>query len=117
MACAAVGGPGEAVRFSRFTRATLDWVDPLEQAEELVEKLVDFARRQPEPPVLFYQGDDSLLFVSRNRDRLAPALRFVVADSELVEDLVDRSEEHTSELQSLRHIVCRLLLEKKKHSQ
>src|SRR5262245_65268487 len=29
--------------------------------------------------------------------------------------LVDhRSEEHTSELQSLRHLVCRLLLEKKK---
>src|SRR5262245_64451141 len=29
--------------------------------------------------------------------------------------LVTRSEEHTSELQSLRHLVCRLLLEKKKH--
>src|ERR1035438_10693292 len=28
--------------------------------------------------------------------------------------IVDRSEEHTSELQSLRHLVCRLLLEKKK---
>src|SRR5262245_62636487 len=27
----------------------------------------------------------------------------------------DRSEEHTSELQSLRHLVCRLLLEKKKN--
>src|SRR5258705_7777397 len=27
---------------------------------------------------------------------------------------VFRSEEHTSELQSLRHLVCRLLLEKKK---
>src|ERR1035441_10776797 len=27
-----------------------------------------------------------------------------------------RSEEHTSELQSLRHLVCRLLLEKKKYS-
>src|SRR5437899_9355842 len=27
---------------------------------------------------------------------------------------VCRSEEHTSELQSLRHLVCRLLLEKKK---
>src|ERR1035441_10997060 len=26
-----------------------------------------------------------------------------------------RSEEHTSELQSLRHLVCRLLLEKKTH--
>src|SRR5258705_10626535 len=28
-----------------------------------------------------------------------------------------RSEEHTSELQSLRHLVCRLLLEKKKQEQ
>src|SRR5205814_3552089 len=27
----------------------------------------------------------------------------------------ERSEEHTSELQSLRHLVCRLLLEKKKN--
>src|SRR5262245_62580841 len=32
-----------------------------------------------------------------------------------LEDLLAlRSEEHTSELQSLRHLVCRLLLEKKK---
>src|SRR5436853_5996940 len=29
----------------------------------------------------------------------------------------ERSEEHTSELQSLRHLVCRLLLEKKKKKQ
>src|SRR5262245_63441010 len=29
-------------------------------------------------------------------------------------DIERRSEEHTSELQSLRHLVCRLLLEKKK---
>src|SRR5258705_6718591 len=29
--------------------------------------------------------------------------------------LLRRSEEHTSELQSLRHLVCRLLLEKKKN--
>src|SRR5262245_63632577 len=34
-------------------------------------------------------------------------------------DAIDRyirSEEHTSELQSLRHLVCRLLLEKKKQT-
>src|ERR1039458_10419274 len=37
-------------------------------------------------------------------------------DNVLVEliRIVHRSEEHTSELQSLRHLVCRLLLEKKK---
>src|ERR1035441_5185271 len=39
------------------------------------------------------------------RDR--PAIRQPAAASH-------RSEEHTSELQSLRHLVCRLLLEKKK---
>src|SRR5258705_7114116 len=32
-----------------------------------------------------------------------------------VMDGESRSEEHTSELQSLRHLVCRLLLEKKKY--
>src|SRR2546425_6900771 len=32
-------------------------------------------------------------------------------------DLVRRSEEHTSELQSLAYLVCRLLLEKKKKKQ
>src|SRR5258705_4123669 len=31
--------------------------------------------------------------------------------------ITQRSEEHTSELQSLRHLVCRLLLEKKKTNQ
>src|SRR5437899_5544356 len=30
--------------------------------------------------------------------------------------IILRSEEHTSELQSLRHLVCRLLLEKKKNN-
>src|SRR3712207_8919349 len=31
--------------------------------------------------------------------------------------LVERSEEHTSELQSRQYLVCRLLLEKNKHKQ
>src|SRR5205814_8480759 len=35
-----------------------------------------------------------------------------VGDDEV--GVLERSEEHTSELQSLRHLVCRLLLEKKK---
>src|SRR5947199_6386400 len=41
-----------------------------------------------------------------------PADRGIAAGFSLLADL--RSEEHTSELQSLRHLVCRLLLEKKK---
>src|SRR5258705_9031853 len=38
------------------------------------------------------------------------------ARADRVASLHRRSEEHTSELQSLRHLVCRLLLEKKKKS-
>src|SRR2546425_5323704 len=34
----------------------------------------------------------------------------------LVGSVFKRSEEHTSELQSLAYLVCRLLLEKKKHA-
>src|SRR5205809_2439641 len=37
-----------------------------------------------------------------------------VANREQLSILADRSEEHTSELQSRLHLVCRLLLEKKK---
>src|SRR5258705_10238950 len=40
---------------------------------------------------------------------VSPAMRRLT----LVHGVI-RSEEHTSELQSLRHLVCRLLLEKKK---
>src|SRR5262245_37630737 len=37
-----------------------------------------------------------------------------VTELQSAQRLRRRSEEHTSELQSLRHLVCRLLLEKKK---
>src|SRR5438876_2043078 len=42
------------------------------------------------------------------------ALRFGTGDDEAKFEISARSEEHTSELQSPVHLVCRLLLEKKK---
>src|SRR5262245_62647631 len=45
---------------------------------------------------------------------LAPELFHLYALRVELGPLRLRSEEHTSELQSLRHLVCRLLLEKKK---
>ena len=41
-------------------------------------------------------------------------LNCVAQASQFLEDRIPRSEEHTSELQSLTNLVCRLLLEKKK---
>src|SRR5438045_5085691 len=45
---------------------------------------------------------------------VAPASRAPAIAASASPVMNSRSEEHTSELQSLRHLVCRLLLEKKK---
>ncbi len=90
--CAVVAPPDGLPRYSRFARAIIPWPEEevSEGAEELLDLLMGFARSQPERPVLLYEHDAQLLFVSRNRKRLAEAFRFVVADAVLVEDLVDK---------------------------
>src|SRR5437016_10098167 len=50
-------------------------------------------------------------------DQATVVLRGLLADPDSGDSLRLRSEEHTSELQSLTNIVCRLLLEKKKLKQ
>src|SRR3712207_7492529 len=47
-------------------------------------------------------------------DRVEQAVRAEVRGRDPAGDREDRSEEHTSELQSRQYLVCRLLLEKKK---
>src|SRR5205814_3705578 len=44
----------------------------------------------------------------------SPGLATLITSTRRARCSETRSEEHTSELQSLRHLVCRLLLEKKK---
>src|SRR3712207_7368986 len=57
-------------------------------------------------------GDAQPIDVDDPEDREGPVLAGGV--DRLARLLVDRSEEHTSELQSRQYLVCRLLLEKKK---
>ena len=83
--------PGAPVRYSRHTRSALPWHNAWERPEELVDALVRFGQAQPEPPVLFYQEDRTLMLVSRHRDRLREGFRFIVPDAELVEQLVDKA--------------------------
>lgn len=75
----------------RHTRLRDEWLpDPRPGDAALVDSLLAYARRQAHPPVLYYQQDHDLLFVSRQRDALADALRFAVPRASLVEDLVDK---------------------------
>jgi D-aspartate ligase len=88
---AVVGPPDEPARYSRSAVATLEPVDTAWHADAAVERLLAFARSQHHPPILFYDGDWDLLLVSRYRDALETAFRFVVAEPGLVEDLVDKA--------------------------
>src|SRR5258705_7621034 len=71
-------------------------------------------RRPPRSTLFPY----TTLFRSMSTDPIPsipfPNLTYVKTRSAYAEWV--RSEEHTSELQSLRHLVCRLLLEKKKNN-
>src|SRR5687768_17762809 len=80
-------------------------------------------RRPPRSTLFPY----TTLFRSRGSDfqpgLLAPVAGATVEDidraaggSRVMTAVAIRSEEHTSELQSRLHLVCRLLLEKKKHN-
>jgi D-aspartate ligase len=88
--CAVLAPPGSGAEFSRSARISLGWVDPWSQPEALIERLLAFGRAQPSPPVLFYEGTADLLAISRHRDTLREAFRFVVADALLVVDLTDK---------------------------
>src|SRR5690554_7769722 len=63
-------------------------------------------------PDVFSKGRE----IRRYADLALPAARAKAGGHHLIENQQDavRSEEHTSELQSRPHLVCRLLLEKKK---
>src|SRR5258706_10783155 len=67
-------------------------------------------RRPPRSTLFPY----TTLFRSRDVDLAAAALRATLGVDDDVVATTSRSEEHTSELQSLTNLVCRLLLEKKK---
>src|SRR5438552_13844253 len=70
-------------------------------------------RRPPRSTLFPY----TTLFRSLAFSRTRASRQSTVAGVRLVigRQLIDRSEEHTSELQSPDHLVCRLLLEKKQH--
>ena len=93
--CAVAARPGSPSLYSRHARACIPLDSEGEHHEATVGALLRFAQRQRERPVLFYEEDCQVLMISRYRERLASAFRFVVADAQLVEDLLDKARFQT----------------------
>jgi D-aspartate ligase len=89
-----VADPQDPARYSRAAVARLERTPFSDQPEAMVEWLLAAAAEQAEPAVLYYDDDFDLLLVSRHRDQLARRFRFVVAPTDLVEDLVDKTRFH-----------------------
>jgi predicted ATP-grasp superfamily ATP-dependent carboligase len=88
--CAVAATPGDPARYSRAASQVIRRVHAAQDSDELLRQLVAFAADQHEPPVLFYDGDWDLLFISRHREQLSSAFRFTIAEARLVESLVDK---------------------------
>jgi D-aspartate ligase len=88
--CALAIPPHAPLRFSRHARHVLTWRDE-GSPDRQGAGLIGFAASQSVPPVLVFQSDAQLLWVSRHRDELRGVARFAIADRELVESLVDKT--------------------------
>src|SRR2546422_7244162 len=75
--------------------------------------MMTFRRSAPRPRITCFKRS-----CVNGRANLTPAssMAMALASAGPIQIGRTRSEEHTSELQSRLHLVCRLLLEKKKHT-
>src|SRR5205814_7582210 len=87
-----------------FTLQVVDrlWMDHID-ALDVMRASIHFRSIGQRDPLVEFKNEAFHMF-----DNLKMSIQHYIVDELL------RSEEHTSELQSLRHLVCRLLLEKKK---
>jgi predicted ATP-grasp superfamily ATP-dependent carboligase len=92
--CAVVTRPDSPKAYSRYVDVRIGWADNWADADRMRANLLGFAAETPVPPILLYQYDGDLLFVSRNRAALAERFRFTIADGELIERLIDKTRFH-----------------------
>lgn len=82
--------PQDLIFQSRYTKQKWLVADPLTQPERTIDDLIRLSMSFAEKPVLFYGDDPTLLAISRNRERLEPHYHFLMPDSVVIEDLVNK---------------------------
>lgn len=90
IAVAVAGDADDLTALSRFVKTRITLPPITEDPEGAAAVLSAWASSQRSQPVLYYQGDDELLLVSRERRRLSRFFRMVLPDEQLIEDTVDK---------------------------
>jgi predicted ATP-grasp superfamily ATP-dependent carboligase len=83
--------PRDLTFASRYIERRAVVADPASQPRRTAEDLAALGQRIGGRPALFYGTDAMLLCVSRQRDVLAPHLRFLLPEAALIEALVDKT--------------------------
>ncbi len=76
---------------SRYARRTVT-IAPWDRPESALSDLEEIAASCAEPPVLFYDNDEQLTFVSRHRARLSKVYRLLLPQADLVDALIDKRQ-------------------------
>jgi len=82
--------PRSSATKSRYCQTVVPVPSVVDDPAGAVRALCDWGKKQPYPPIVFYQGDHDLLALSRHREELAPHLHCMLPPRELVEDCVDK---------------------------
>ena len=85
----AATNPNDVTLASRFA-SHQHLIAPYADAERALADLERIAGDSRDKPVLFYGSDEHLLFVSRQRERLAASFRFRMPPADVIEAMVDK---------------------------
>jgi predicted ATP-grasp superfamily ATP-dependent carboligase len=83
--------PTDVIFRSRHARRAVT-IAPWDRPERVLADLEDIASTCADRPVLFYDNDEQLAFVSRNRERLLEHYRLLLPDAAVVEALIDKRQ-------------------------
>src|SRR5690625_6583014 len=106
---------GYGLKDKPFFKESMPLLETIDQEEPFYAHLISLTHHHP----YLIDDEDATIEPAETGDgsvdRYFQTARYLDESLEqFFDDLKERSEEHTSELQSRGHLVCRLLLEKKK---
>jgi predicted ATP-grasp superfamily ATP-dependent carboligase len=77
-------------RVSKYTREFYLVPGFDSKPDETLGSLIDFGKGFDEKPVVFFNGESDVLFFSKNRDRLSQYYNIVLAEDDLIKDLLNK---------------------------